>query len=84
MLNQDLKGRKVQGLFSNEPYTGTVIESILEKDGYNHIIQLDEPIVMRYDNPTQTKRNNRMVLRHVNYKVESRPRSFSHQLKVLA
>lgn len=84
MLNQNLQGRKVQGLFSNEPYTGTVIESILESDGYNHIIQLDEPIVMVYNNPAQTKRNNRWVLRHVNYKVESRPSSFSHQLRLLA
>ena len=83
MLNQNLTGRKVSGVFSDKPYTGVVVESIIEKDGgYNHIIKLDSPIVMQYDNPTQTKRNNRWVLHHVNYNVDNRPHSTEHSLTI--
>ena len=84
MLNQNLQGKRVQGVFSEKPYTGVVVESIVEKDGgYNHIIKLDSPIVVQYDNPTQSKRNNRWTYSHVNYRVDIRPRSFTHQFVVL-
>lgn len=83
MLNRDLQGKLVSGVFSGKAYTGKVVESILEKDGYNHIIKLDKPIIMQYDNPTQTKRNNRWTLYHVNYKVAVRPTSYTHQFKIL-
>lgn len=83
MLNQDLVGKKVSGVFSDKPYTGVVVESIVEKDGgYNHIIKLDHPIVMQYHNPTQTRQNNRWVLHHVNYNVGDRPRSTDHSLTI--
>ena len=82
MLNADLKGRKVSGVFSGKPYTGVVVESILEKTGYNHIVKLDEPIVLVYNNPTQTRRNNRMVCHHVNYNVGSRPTCDDHQFNI--
>lgn len=68
MLNIDLKGKRVSGLFSGSPYTGVVIESIAERSGYNHIIRLDRKIIKLYSNPTQTKRNNRLVLAHVNFR----------------
>lgn len=67
MLNRDLKGKRVAGLFSGDPYTGVVIESVVERSGYNHIIRLDRKIAKLYSNPAQTKRNNRLVLEHVNF-----------------
>lgn len=81
MLNENLQGKAVSGVFSNTPYTGKVIESIKDGDGYNHIIKLDKPITMFYNNPTQTKRNNRMVLCHVNYRVSNQNKS--HTLTVI-
>jgi hypothetical protein len=65
-----LVGRKVEGVFSGKFYTGVVIESITEPRGFNHIIKLDKPIVMIYDNPTQTRANNRWVLHHVNFSTD--------------
>jgi hypothetical protein len=67
MLNRDLKGKRVVGLFSGDPYTGVVIESVVEETGYNHVIRLDRRIVKYYNNQAQTKRNNKMVLEHVNF-----------------
>jgi hypothetical protein len=64
---QDLAGKKVRGVFSEHPYTGVITESIQEPRGWNHIIRLDKPITLRYNNPTQTRANNRMVLKMVNF-----------------
>jgi hypothetical protein len=81
MLNRDLKGQRVAGLFSGDPYTGVVIESVVEETGYNHIIRLDRRIVKYYDNQAQTKRNNKWVLEHVNFHV-GEP-SKGHELYIL-
>jgi len=64
---QDLVGREVRGVFQDHPYTGVITESIQERYGWNHIIRLDKAITLRYNNPTQTRANNRMVLNHVNF-----------------
>ena len=68
-LEQNLKDRKVMGVFNGTSYTGKVEESIVEKDGtFNHIIQLDKPIVRNYNSPYQTARNNRWVFKHINFR----------------
>jgi hypothetical protein len=82
MLNVDLKGRRVSGVFSGKPYTGVVIESVLEKTGYNHIVELDVPITLVYNNRTQTRANNRMVCHHVNYNVGCRPTHDDHKFNI--
>ena len=69
LLEQNLQGRKVKGVFNGTSYTGIVLESVVEANGeYNHIITLDKPIVRNYDNPCQSARNNRWVFKHVNFR----------------
>lgn len=64
----NLVGSSVKGTFSGKFYTGVVVESVKDFEGhFNHIIKLHKPIVLTYDNPTQTKRNNTWKLNHVNY-----------------
>ena len=70
-LKKNLVGCNVSGVFSGKAYTGVVVESILETKGWNHIVKLAKPITLTYNNPTQTKANNRMVCYHVNYSVNS-------------
>lgn len=71
-LVKKLVGARVGGLFNGTPYSGIVSESIAEKDGtYNHIVALDTPMVRNYNNPTQSARNNRMVLNHINFATDS-------------
>jgi hypothetical protein len=68
-LEQNLKDRKVMGVFNGTSYTGTVLESAIEANGeYNHIIILDKPIVRNYNSPYQTARNNRWVFKHINFR----------------
>lgn len=76
----NLVGRKVEGVFSGKFYTGVVIESITEPRGFNHIIKLDEPIVMIYHNRTQTRANNRWVLHHVNFSTDFMERNPSNNV----
>lgn len=66
----NLVGRKVEGVFSGKFYTGVVTETLTELGGFNHIIKLDQPITIIYDNPTQSRSANRWVLHHVNFSTD--------------
>ena len=70
-FKQDLVGKRVNGSWAGFPYTGTIVESIAEKDGeFNHIIKLDRKLVLTWTQlgyDSRYKRYKPWVYTHLNH-----------------
>lgn len=70
ILKQNLVGKKVIGHFHGRPWTGQVIESVQDGVDFNHVIKLDDTLVLTHTqmgHPVRYKNHKPMVFQGLNY-----------------